>query len=118
MFKLLKLLGWLVVALLLLIGVDQFLLRVPLDVPGATQVQTFYVDFRSRLLDLIGIDPTPEAGQKSIEAVIEASQKGPIEKSIPPQRYLYVDGSGDLQFADSLEQVPLRYQRIAKPLAE
>ena len=65
MFKLLKMFLWLVLVLVLVGGLDQFLLRVPLDIPGLSQTQTFYVDFRSRLLGLVGVKPTTAPGSIS-----------------------------------------------------
>ncbi len=116
MFKLLKLFFWLTLTLVVLGGLDQFLVRVPLDTPGVAQVQTFYVDFRSRLLSMVGVDfvvaPAP-----SIEQVIEASAS-PSPQAPVAKRYLYADDAGMLQFADSLQQVPARYRKDAQPLAE
>ena len=114
MFKLARILLWLLIFLVAAAGLDQFLLRVQVETPGLHQVQQFYVDFRSRLLDLVG---TGHQGQ-SIEQVIEATavpKSDPVEKK---HRYLYVDKDGDLQFADSLEQVPSRYRKDAQPLAQ
>jgi hypothetical protein len=119
MLKVVKYFLWLVVLVALTVGFDRFMVVVPLDAPGLKQTQQFYVDFRSRLIGLF-----PEQGKKiqpvdAIEAV--------IEKKIAPitakgkktgQRYLYVDGSGTLQFADSLQQVPAKYRQEAQPLAE
>lgn len=118
MFKLLKILAWVLISLALFIGGDQFLLRVPMSAPGVHQVQTFYVDFRSRLFGLFGFDSDESGAQQSIEAVIAANQPKEKKKSAPAQRYLYVDQFGDLQFADSLELVPARYRTVAEPLAE
>lgn len=118
MLKLLKLFAWSLLVLVLLIGFDQFMIRVPLQVPGVTQAQTFYVDFRGRLLGLIGVDSFTGRSGQSIEQVIEANSQPPAVKVKPAQRYLYVDDSGILQFADSLDQVPARYRDAAQPLAE
>lgn len=115
MFKLLKMFIWLVLVLVVVGGLDQFLLRVPLDIPGLSQTQTFYVDFRSRLLGLVGVKPT--TAPASIEQVIEATSSAPQQVQ-KPQRYLYVDADGVLQFANSLDQVPSRFRRDAQPLAE
>jgi hypothetical protein len=67
---------------------------------------------------LIGIDQIAKLPGKSIEQVIETARDTPAAKTQAPQRYLYVDDSGALQFADSLEQVPPKYRRSAQPLAE
>jgi len=118
MLKLLKLFAWLVFAVALLVGFDQLLVRVPLGIPGVSQAQTFYVDFRGRLLGLVGFDEVAEAPEKSIEQVIEKTRNAPAATSKVSQRYLYVDESGALQFVDSLQQVPTKYRNSAQPLAE
>ena len=118
MLKLLKLFAWLIVGGILLIAFDQFLVRIPLDVPGVSQAQTFYVDFRSRLLGLVGIDGVAKRPEKSIEQLIETTSAASTPKTQPPQRYLFVDETGTLQFADSIELVPARFRDSAQPLAE
>jgi hypothetical protein len=118
MLKLLKLFAWLLFVVVALVAVDQFLVRVPVEVAGVTQAQKFYVDFRGRLLGLVGLDLADPVPQKSIEQVIEANQQAPAPETPDQQRYLYVDDSGALQFADSLQQVPEEYRQSAQPLAE
>lgn len=115
MLKLLKMLFWLTLVLVVAGGLDQLLVRVPLNTPGLTPVQTFYVDFRARLLGLVGVRPA--RAPTSIETVIEATSAAPQQQN-KSQRYLYVDETGGLQFADSLSQVPLRFRKSAQPLAE
>ncbi|MBW2688408.1 MAG: hypothetical protein JRC99_00575, partial [Deltaproteobacteria bacterium] len=70
-------------------------------------------------------------------AVIEKQQKGqknspqkikkPDQKQIKPadkpqtkklQRYIYSDSKGELQFADSLDEVPEEYRKLAQPMGE
>ncbi len=115
MLKLLKLLFWVLVVGAALVASDQVLVRVPLETPGVSQLQDFYVDFRSRLLKVVGI----EGGKpESIEELIEATAAAPEKQASPARRYLYVDETGTLQFADSLEQVPAKYRKDAQPLAE
>ena len=117
MFKLLKVFGWLLFFVIAMVAVDQVLLRVPLDYPGVKPAQTFYVDFRHRLVGLLLPETGEPAKAKSIEQLIEANSM-PEKSASKPQRYLYVDDSGALQFADSLQQVPLRYRQSAQPLAD
>ncbi|SHJ19130.1 hypothetical protein SAMN02745165_01755 [Malonomonas rubra DSM 5091] len=117
MFKLLKLFGWMLFFLIAVVAFDQFLLRVPLDYPGLKPAQTFYVDFRSRLLDLVLPEKSTPLKAESIEQVIEQNTR-PAQQTTKPQRYLYVDKSGVLQFADSLQQVPVQYRESAQPLAD
>lgn len=116
MLKLFKYFLWVVVIIALSVGFDQLMLKVPLHAPGLKQTQQFYVDFRTRLLGLFGTKT------KSPPDVIEAVIKKATTRATPPTkksgRYLYVDGNGILQFADSLQQVPSQYRQEAQPLAE
>ena len=91
-------------------------MRMRMEVPVLQQSQTFYLDFRTRLLNLVSnkSDTTP----KTIDAVIEQTAKPKSAPSEQLTRYLYVDDSGTLQFADSLQQVPAKYRNEAQPLAE
>ena len=83
--------------------------------PGLKQTQQFYVDFRTRLVDMFGSETKqPDV----IEAVINKATalSAPLTKKTG--RYVYVDDSGTLQFADSLQQVPSQYRKDAQPMAE
>ena len=116
MLKLLKYFLWLIVIVALTVGFDQLMVQLPLQSPGLKQTQQFYIDFRTRFTGLLKQDATlkPDA----IEAVIEKTTTAPIQPTQKSSRYLYVDESGTLQFADSLQQVPSQYREEAQPLAE
>ena len=116
MLRLLKYFLWVVVVLALTLGFDQLMIELRLHAPGLKQTQRFYVDFRTRLVELIkgDTDPPPDI----IEAVIEKTATAPKPTAKKNSRYLYVDGAGTLQFADSLQQVPSQYRQDAQPLAE
>lgn len=116
MLKLLKYCLWIIVILVLTIGFDQLMVRLPMTAPGLKQTQIFYIDFRARILKLSGRKVQPE--EDMIEKVIEKSSKVESKTSTKPIRYLYVDDQGTLQFADSLQQVPIKYRQKAQPLAE
>lgn len=116
MIKIAKKILWILVAIVILAGVDQFILRLPMQAPGLKQAQVFYLDFRSRLIQLtIGEATKPP---ETIDTVIEKTalaKPGPVESQ---QRFLYVDDTGTLQFSDSLQLVPQKYRQSAQPLAE
>ncbi|MEA3543724.1 MAG: hypothetical protein U9R69_00725 [Thermodesulfobacteriota bacterium] len=116
MLRLLKYFLWIVVVLALTVGFDQLMVQLPLHAPGLKQTQQFYVDFRTRLAGLIKGDRNHQP--VSIEAVIEKTATTPVRSSKNKHRYLYVDASGTLQFADSLQQVPSQYRQDAQPLSE
>ncbi|RME35456.1 MAG: hypothetical protein D6794_09550 [Deltaproteobacteria bacterium] len=116
MKKLRRFLLWSLVFLVLLAACDQVLVRLPAGDGALAVVQQFYVDFRRRLFGLV----TGEA-PRSIEQVIEkAAQpsgpaKGAAASSAGP-RYLYVDGDGNLQFAESLQEIPAAFRSSAQKL--
>ncbi len=116
MLKLLKYVLWVVVILSLSLGFDQLMIKLPLNAPGLKQTQLFYVDFRARLVELMGVGAVLRPA--SIESVIEKTATSPVESAEKNSRYLYVDAGGNLQFADSLQQVPKKYRQNAQPLAE
>ncbi len=117
MLKMTRWFIWGLFTLLLLTALDQVLLRVALPVPGYADVQVFYVDFRSRLLGLAGNDSVAQMiNDNKLPAVSLPAKAETTPKA--QTRYLYADGEGALQFADSLDMVPLQYRRDAQPLAE
>jgi hypothetical protein len=106
---------WTVVFLVLLLAADQFLLRVPLKAPAYTTARNFYLDFRSGLLH-------PKAARKAAPAVSasrrEKKRSAParVASPEPTPRYVWVDGQGELRFADSLAEIPAAFRKEAKPL--
>ncbi|MEA3362914.1 MAG: hypothetical protein U9Q61_06550 [Thermodesulfobacteriota bacterium] len=118
MLKLLKYFLWVVVILSLVIGFDQLMVKLPLHTPGVKQTQQFYVDFRSRLIKLFPGQHESDPPVDAIEAVIEKKTAPAVRSTKKTGRYLYVDSSGILQFADSFQQVPTQYRQDAQPLAE
>jgi len=116
MLKLLKYFLWITVILALTLGFDQLMVKLPLHTPGLKQTQQFYVDFRTRLIELFWGDG--DSPPVSIDAVIEKTATTSKRSTKKTSRYLYVDASGTLQFADSLQQVPSQYRQDAQPLAE
>ncbi|MDA3902370.1 MAG: hypothetical protein PF441_02850 [Desulfuromusa sp.] len=116
MLKLFKYFLWVIVILALTGGFDQLMVKLPLRAPGLKQTQQFYVDFRTRLIEMVRGDVSSQPD--AIEAVIEKTATAPAQTAKKPSRYLYVDSAGTLQFADSLQQVPNQYRQDAQPLAE
>lgn len=135
MRRLIKPIFWTALFLVMMLAIDQFFVQVPPLHPAHAAVSNFYRDFRGRLIDLAFGEK--QAAPKSIEAVIDQQQKAkqakPAAESIkggqktdasnPPsakkaQRYVYSDGHGELQFADSLEDVPEQYRGQAQPMGQ
>lgn len=110
---------WTFVFLLLLLAIDQFLLRVEFVQPQMRVARSFYLDFRQRLFTL-GRPGAPD----SVDAVIDADRREskpvqtPQRKTSGPPRYLYVDAEGTLQFVDSLEEIPPHLRKGAQRLED
>ena len=133
MRRLFKPIFWTFLFLIMMLGIDQFLVQVPPIHPAQAAVCNFYRDFRGRLIELtLGEKRAPA---KTIEAVIARQQEktapttaanaesrvsegndSPAPK--PTQRYLYSDDQGNLQFVDSLEEIPEKYRPEAQPMAQ
>jgi hypothetical protein len=125
MKKLLAFSCWTLIFGLLLLGLDQFFLRIPASVSPHREAQTFYLDFRTRLLALTageksGAPASPVPGQKPSGAAPKtpaAAQAPAPAMEAPALRYVYVDQGGDLHFADSLQEIPAPYRADARPLS-
>lgn len=134
MKRLVKPLVWTLLFLVMMLAIDQFLVQVPPVNPAHKAISDFYRDFRTRIIDLLF--GGHQAGPGSIEAVIdkEGGEKrvGPApagkvhgqgkpttgQQSKAKRRYLYSDARGELQFADSLEEVPKEFRAQAQPMGE
>ena len=135
MKRLSKPIFWTILFLVMMLAIDQFLVQVPPVNPAHAAVSNFYRDFRSRMIDLVFGDK--KAVPASIEAVIDKQGKNRKAVVSPAnaqgkenskqatraqvkssRRYVYSDASGELQFADSLEDVPSEFRRQAQPMGE
>lgn len=110
--KFIRFILWLVLTLILVVVGDQLLIKRHFTTPVLTQTQTFYRDFRSRLLTLGRTD----GFEDRIGQTIEAEMKIPADAAA--SRYLYVDAAGVLHFADSLDEVPPAYRQGAQRLGQ
>lgn len=114
---------WLVWALVFVgvcIASDQLLLHFSMDSPVYNAAQTFYKDFRGRIIQLVKKEdhrleavkgswspPLPPAVQKKIEPLLPAAETS---------GYVYTDKAGGLHLATRLDEVPREYRATAKPL--
>ncbi len=142
MRKLLSFLIWTLAFLLLLVVLDQLLVRLP--APQA--LATFYRDLRTRVVELArGTPPAalpapkvpapperpvlPAAPQAppAVEGLVEPPRPAPkapaaaLSKkatAAPALRYVYADGEGNLHFAATLAEIPAAYRGGAKQLGE
>ena len=133
MYRLIKPIFWTFLFLVMMLVIDQILVQVPPVHPAHAAVRNFYQDFRSRLTALTFGEKM--ATPKSIEAVIAKQQKETAPKKTEQtkeqqagataapqtqkaQRYIYSDGKGELNFADSLDDVPDEYRGLAQPMGK
>ncbi|MBF0646829.1 hypothetical protein HTZ97_01965 [Desulfuromonas acetoxidans] len=112
MKKIISFLIWTVCFIVLLIISDQFLLRYPgSSVPVLGEFQRFYHSFRSRVLqESLTLPPTETAPSAAPASVPQTA----AEKAAP--QYIYVDESGQLNFASTLDEIPPRLRDAAEPL--
>jgi len=108
-----KAIFWVIVFFALLLTVDQFLLRVEFSSGGMHAAQEFYLDFRQRLIGL-GSGEEPN----SVEEVITGKEAMAPVQEAPSPRYLYADENGQLQFANSMEDIPPKFRKDAERLEE
>ncbi|MBD1400333.1 hypothetical protein [Pelovirga terrestris] len=106
--KFIRFILWVVLALILVVMIDQLAIKRHFTTPVLKEVQVFYRDFRSRLLTLGRTDDR-------IGQTIEVQKDFSDEEA--SSRYIYVDAAGVLHFADSLNQVPPAYRQSAQRLA-
>ena len=115
---------WLLWALVIAgvcIAGDQLLLRFSMNLPLYAAAQTFYKDFRTRIVQLVKKEdhrlervkgnwpPTlPPAVREQIEPL--------LHRQAEPGGYVYTDKAGGLHLATRLDEVPKEYRATAKPL--
>ena len=136
----LRALFWTFFFLALLFTLDQLALRLQPATPLLQELQSDYREFRSRLLGktprqpltieaVINADVTPPVKKpqkvtpkKPLKVSTQTPKPQPkVQKSAPAptaEKYLYVDAEGELQFADSLEEIPTALRNGAQPLKD
>ena len=100
---------------------DQLLLRFSMNSPIYGAAQTFYRDFRGRIVQVIKKEdhrlkavkenwpPTlPPAVQEKIEPLLSPAPE--------PNGYVYTDKDGGLHLTTRLDEIPKAYRATAKPL--
>lgn len=101
--------------LLLLVGIDQAFVHLPMELPGLRQSQTFYRDVRSRL-PALGWPGLPEL-RWSENRGAEGAEERPADGPLPAgPSYVYPDADGQLRFAEGLEDIPAHLRARARAL--
>lgn len=141
MARFLSILLWTAVFCLMLLALDQLLVRLPATLPAHVAVAGFYRDLRGRVLDLAtGGKPAPvpaaappnrkpAPSPASIETLIEQRRTNPATPSGKPAvkpapardekpRYVYADDLGAIHFAETLAEIPEPFRDKARRLGE
>jgi hypothetical protein len=146
MKRLVMIFVWLGVFLLLLVMLDQVLLRYrDFERPFLNDVQEFHADFRRRLMGLPPLQ-TPESRpapasrpaltpkskpatpvDKNVDAVVEreitrvaqqATSASPAKEDEGSLRYIYLDAEQNIQFAERYEEIPPRFRDAVQVVGE
>ncbi len=112
---------WTLVFLGIWLALDQAMLRMEKTQGLFGQVQGFYLDFRARLFSLPGDKPVVKSLDKpvtkEIEVLIEqVVSEAPAKEVKEALRYIYADESGQIIFADSLEEIPEALRKGARAM--
>ncbi|MGC9518723.1 MAG: hypothetical protein ACP5FP_03575 [Desulfuromonadaceae bacterium] len=134
---------WLVIFMLLLVALDQLLLRYPGFEQGFLRdVQEFHADFRRRLFGLrpedkfeAGADankvertqPTSAERPVDVNMVVEreivrvtqqAGDAAPVSTEDGSLRYIYLDAEQNIQFVERYEDIPPRFRDTVQIVGE
>jgi len=115
---------WLVWALVIAgvcVAGDQLLLHFSMSSPSYGAAQTFYKDFRGRIIQLVKKeDHRLEAVKGSWPPTLPPELREKVEPLLPtevkPGGYVYTDKAGGLHLTTRLDDVPKEYRATAKPL--
>jgi hypothetical protein len=112
---------WVVVIAGLCVAGDQLLLHYSLDSPIYGAAQTFYKDFRARIVQLARkeehrLEAVKERWPATLPAVMQEKVEPLPQHEAAPGGYVYTDKGGGLHLATRLDEVPKEYRATAKPL--
>lgn len=112
---------WAVIIVGTCVAADQILLRYSLDVPAYRAVQTFYQDFRTRIIllakkDDLGLEGVKAEWAPTLPPALLEKIEPVLQREVEPGGYVYIDKAGGLHLATRLEEVPKEYRAAAKPL--
>ncbi|MDZ4185431.1 MAG: hypothetical protein U1D97_10690 [Desulfuromonadales bacterium] len=112
---------WAVVIVGTCVAADQILMRYALEVPAYRAAQTFYQDFRSRIILLAKKDDLGLKGVKgewapTLPPAMLEKIEPLLQRDVEPGGYVYIDKAGGLHLTTRLDEVPKEYRAAAKPL--
>jgi hypothetical protein len=103
------------------VAADQLLLHYSMDSPTYRAAQTFYKDFRGRIINLAKKDDLRLEGMKeswspTLPPTMLEKIEPLLQRDIEPGGYVYIDKAGGLHLTTRLDEVPKEYRAAAKPL--
>lgn len=112
---------WTVVIVGTCVAADQILLRYSLEVPAYRAAQTFYQDFRSRIIllakkDDLGLKEVKGEWSPTLPPAMLEKIEPLLQRDVEPGGYVYIDKAGGLHLTTRLDEVPKEYRAAAKPL--
>ena len=112
---------WAVVIVSTCVAADQILLRYSLDVSAYRAAQTFYQDFRNRIIllakkDDLRLDGVTGNWSPTLPPAMLEKIEPLLQRDVEPGGYVYIDKAGGLHLTTRLDEVPNEYRAAAKPL--
>ena len=112
---------WLLVIAGLCVAGDQLLLRSSLNSPIYAAAQTFYKDFRGRIIQLANkkdqrLETVKESWPSPLPPTVMEKIAPLLQRETEAGGYVYTDKEGGLHLATRLDEVPKEYRAAAKPL--
>ena len=115
---------WLVWALVIAgvcVAGDQLLLHFSMNSPGYGAAQTFYQDFRGRIIQLAKkedhrLEAVKESWPPTLPPAVREKIEPLLQHEAKPGGYVYTDKEGGLHLTTRLDEVPKEYRATAKPL--
>jgi hypothetical protein len=112
---------WAVVIAGVCVAGDQILLRYSMDSPIYGAAQTFYKDFRVRIIQLAKkedhrLEAVKEHWPLALPPAVQEKVEPLLPREAKPGGYVYTDKEGGLHLTTHLDEVPKEYRATAKPL--
>jgi hypothetical protein len=96
---------------------DQLLLHSAINSPAYRAAQTFYQDFRGRIIQFVKKeDRRLETAKENWPTAVREKIEPLLQPEVEPGGYVYTDRKGGLHLTTRLEEVPREYRATAKPL--
>lgn len=112
---------WAVVIIGLCVAGDQLLLHFSMNSPVYGAAQSFYKDFRGRIIQLVKkedhhLEKVKENWPPTLPPVVREKIQPLLPAEEKPGGYVYSDKDGGLHLTTTLDEVPKEYRATAKPL--